>query len=148
MDAAESDFSAVLAVEPRNAEAAAKTELIADLRQYLHQAKSYIERKDCPSAEHYLNKAVEHLVWDPSLYRLRAKCLESRGEIRKAIADMRTLTKLLADGTEDYLRISQLYYEIDWMACLEKGQQILKTEAKVADIQLDTYRHLCKCNME
>ncbi|KAK6029407.1 tetratricopeptide repeat protein [Ostertagia ostertagi] len=188
------DFIA-LAVEPRNAEVAAKAELIADLRQYLHQAKSFFERADYHSAEYYLNKAVEHLVWDPSLYRLRAKCLESRGEVRKAIADMRTLTKLVADSTEDYLRISQLYYGIgdveesltqvreclklnpdhkecfplykkvkkivkmreslndaksreDWMGCLEKGQQILKAETKVTEVQMDVYRHLCKCNTE
>lgn len=36
----------------------------------------------------------------------------------------------------------------DWIACLDKGHQILKYEREVADIQLDTYRSLCKCNME
>ncbi|WKY15452.1 hypothetical protein Q1695_000716 [Nippostrongylus brasiliensis] len=195
IDAAENDFNAVLASEPSHAEVSAKIDLISDLRQYLHQAKAFFERQDYSSAEYYLNKALEHLVWDPSLYRLRAKCLEVRGETRKAIADMRTLTKLVADSTEDYLRISQLYYGIgdveeslnqireclklnpdhkecfpfykkvkklakmreslndakgreDWMACLDKGQQILKFERDVNDIQMDTYRSLCKCNME
>lgn len=195
IDASENDFNAVLAVEPSNLEVVSKIELIADLRQYLHQAKTFFEREDYRSAEYYLVKALEHLVWDPSLYRLRAKCLEARGEVRKAIADMRTLTKLVADSTEDFLRISHLYYGIgdveeslsqireclklnpdhkecfpfykkvkklakmrdslneakareDWIACLDKGHQILKYEREVADIQLDTYRSLCKCNME
>ncbi|EYC38785.1 hypothetical protein Y032_0695g1597 [Ancylostoma ceylanicum] len=195
IDAAENDFHAVLAVEPSNSEVSGKLDLIADLRQYAHQARSFFERDDHHSAEYYLNKALEHLVWDPSLYRLRAKCLESRGEIRKAIADMRTLTKLVADSTDDFLKISHLYYGIgdveeslsqireclklnpdhkecfpfykkvkklakmreslndakqreDWMACLEKGQQILKYESKVLAIQMDTFRQLCKCNME
>lgn len=195
VDAAENDFNSVLAVEPSNSEVASKIDLIADLRQYLHQAKSFYERKNYHSAEHYLSKALEHLIWDPSLYRLRAKCLESRGEIRKAIADMRTLTKLVPDSTEDFLRISQLYYGIgdvedslsqireclklnpdhkecfpfykkikklakmresvndailreDWMACLDKGQQVLKAERDVSSIQMDMYRRLCKCNME
>ncbi|ETN81612.1 tetratricopeptide repeat protein [Necator americanus] len=195
IDAAESDFHAVLATEPSHSEVSAKLDLIADLRQYVHQAKSFYERDDQHSAEYYLNKALEHLVWDPSLYRMRAKCLESRGEIRKAIADMRTLTKLVADSTEDFLKISHLYYGIgdveealsqireclklnpdhkecfpfykkvkklakmreslndakqreDWMGCLEKGQQILKYENKVLGIQMDTFRQLCKCNME
>ncbi|CAJ0610274.1 unnamed protein product [Cylicocyclus nassatus] len=195
IDLAENDFHAVLAVEPSNSEVSAKLDNIADLRQYIHQAKSFYDHNDLHSAEYYLNKALEHLVWDPSLYRLRAKCLEARGEIRKSIADMRTLTKLVADSTDDILKISQLYYGIgdveeslsqireclklnpdhkecfpfykrvkklakmreslndakqreDWMACLEKGQQILKFESKVLPIQMDTFRHLCKCNME
>ncbi|VDM75482.1 unnamed protein product [Strongylus vulgaris] len=188
------DFTA-LAVEPSNTEVSNKLDLIADLRQYIHQAKSFYDRNDLHSAEYYLNKALEHLVWDPSLYRLRAKCLETRGEIRKAIADMRTLTKLVADSTDDLLRISHLYYGIgdveeslsqireclklnpdhkecfpfykkvkklakmreslndakqqeNWMGCLEKGQQILKYESSVLSIQMDTFRQLCKCNME
>lgn len=112
IDAAESDFNVVLSVENSNTEVENKLDLIVDLRQYLHQAKTLFEQKDWHSAEHYLNKALEHLVWDPSLYRLRAQCYEARGEIRKAIADMRTLTKLVADSTGDFLRISHLYYGI------------------------------------
>ncbi|KAJ1357317.1 hypothetical protein KIN20_015443, partial [Parelaphostrongylus tenuis] len=112
IDAAESDFNAVLSVEHSNSDVENKLVLIDDLRQYLHQARILFAEKDWHSAEHYLNKALEHLVWDPSLYRLRAQCHEARGETRKAIADMRTLTKLVADSTEDFLKISRLYYGI------------------------------------
>lgn len=34
------------------------------------------------------------MVWDASLYSLRAQCYESQGDISKAIADMRTVTKV------------------------------------------------------
>ena len=34
------------------------------------------------------------------------------------------------------------------MACLEKGQQILKAEPNVLNIQLDVFRLTCKCNKE
>lgn len=52
------------------------------------------------------------MIWDGSLYRMRAKCLENRGETRKAIADLRTLTKLVADSTEVFFEVSKLYYNI------------------------------------
>ncbi|RCN32530.1 DnaJ domain protein [Ancylostoma caninum] len=59
IDAAENDFHAVLAVEPSNSEVSGKLDLIADLRQYVHQAKSFYDRDDHHSAEYYLNKALE-----------------------------------------------------------------------------------------
>uniref|UniRef100_A0A1I7XUX8 J domain-containing protein n=1 Tax=Heterorhabditis bacteriophora TaxID=37862 RepID=A0A1I7XUX8_HETBA len=195
IDGAENDFNAVLSVEPSNSEVMAKIDLIADLRQYVHQAKMFYQHSDLKSAEYYLNKALEQMVWDASLYRMRAKCLEARGEVRKAIADMRTLTKLVADSTDAFLEISQMYYGIgdveeslsqireclklnpdhkecfpfykrvkklakmreaiadfsqreQWTSCLEKGQQILKFEKDVVNIQLDVFRQTCKCNKE
>ncbi|TKR72459.1 hypothetical protein L596_019898 [Steinernema carpocapsae] len=33
-----------------------------------------------------------------------------------------------------------------WMECLEKGQQILKAEVHNDHIQLEVFRHTCKCN--
>lgn len=35
----------------------------------------------------------------------------------------------------------------DWPKCLEKAQQILKFEPDVDNVQLDVYRHTCKCNL-
>lgn len=193
IDAAEDDYNAVLSVE-KNGEIENKLDLIVDLRQYLQQVRTFVEQKDWHSAEYYLNKALEHLVWSPSLYRLRAQCYENRGEIRKSIADMRTLTKLVSDSTEDFLKIARLYYGIGdveeslsqireclklnpdhkecfqfyknvkklakmreslidakengkWMACIEKGQEILKYDT-LTEIQMNAFRHMCKCNME
>lgn len=34
-----------------------------------------------------------------------------------------------------------------WTECLEKGQQILKFEKDVDNVQLDVFRHTCKCNL-
>lgn len=50
--------------------------------------------------------------WYPELYERRAKCYEALGQIQKAIADIRAVTKLIADSTEAYYKISQLYYQI------------------------------------
>lgn len=42
----------------------------------------------------------------------RAQCYEAMGEIQKAIADHRSLAKLIPDSTESYFKISQLYYQV------------------------------------
>uniref|UniRef100_A0AAF5PKL4 J domain-containing protein n=2 Tax=Wuchereria bancrofti TaxID=6293 RepID=A0AAF5PKL4_WUCBA len=43
--------------------------------------------------------------------------------------------------------LNQLVREERWMDCLDKATQILKTEKKVENIQLDVYRQTCKCNL-
>lgn len=35
-----------------------------------------------------------------------------------------------------------------WMDCLAKGKEILQFEKSVDSIQLDVFRHTCKCNKE
>ncbi|PAV66887.1 hypothetical protein WR25_00381 [Diploscapter pachys] len=112
IDAAANDFNSVLSVESSNSEVTAKVELIEQLRQIVHQAKSSFEGGDYASAEYYLNQALEHMMWDASLYRMRAKCYENSGMIRKAIADMRTVTKLVSDSTQSFLDVSLMYYAI------------------------------------
>ena len=51
-------------------------------------------------------------MWDASLYRMRAKCYENSKMIRKAIADMRTVTKLVSDSTQAFLDVSLMYYAV------------------------------------
>ncbi|CAI4233306.1 unnamed protein product [Auanema sp. JU1783] len=112
IDNAEVDYNAVLAHDSANDEVSSKIELLSQLRQYVHQAKLFFENEELTHAEYYLTKALEHMVWDASFYKMRARCYEDRREIRKAIADMRTYTKLVADSTDAFLEISQMYYSI------------------------------------
>lgn len=35
-----------------------------------------------------------------------------------------------------------------WMDCLEKAKSILRFEREVDPIQIDVYRHTCKCNVK
>jgi DnaJ family protein C protein 3 len=50
--------------------------------------------------------------WYPDLYEKRAQCYESAGQIQKAIADIRAVTRLVADSTDAYYKISELYYTL------------------------------------
>ena len=59
LDAANDDFNAVLSIDRSNSEAAQKVDIIADLRQYVAQAKNFYQLNDLSSAEYYLNKALE-----------------------------------------------------------------------------------------
>lgn len=49
--------------------------------------------------------------WDAKLREKRALCYEAMGEIQKAIADIRSLAKLVPDSTDAYFKISHLYYQ-------------------------------------
>lgn len=45
-------------------------------------------------------------------------------------------------------QLEKLSKEQKWMECLTKGQDILKFEANVDNIQLDVFRFTCTCNRE
>lgn len=44
--------------------------------------------------------------------------------------------------------LQQLVAQEKWMDCLDKAQQILKTERNIESIQLDVFRYSCKCNLK
>lgn len=192
---ARQDYQAALEVDRDNLELQKKIELTQKLEQFVEQAKMFYNENDYASANFYLTKSLEHMVWDGELYKMRAACSRQLGQTQKAIADLRNLAKIFSDSTEVFLEIAQLYYGIgdveeslnqireclklnsdhkecfqfykgvkklaklreqlatlvkkgDWMGCLEKGRSILKTEKSVSSIQLDVFRHTCKCNRE
>jgi DnaJ family protein C protein 3 len=60
----------------------------------------------------WITSRLQHCQWDASLYEKRAACFEAHGEPQKAVADLRAITKLVADSTEHYYKISKLLYAI------------------------------------
>ncbi|CAB3399337.1 unnamed protein product [Caenorhabditis bovis] len=112
LEDAANDYNIVLSHDPSNQELQEKTELIEQHRQYQQQAKRSFADGDCQTAEEYINHIIESQVWDASLYRMRAKCLESRGELKKAIHDMRIVTKLTTDSTDNMFETSRLLYQV------------------------------------
>ncbi|CAI5455827.1 unnamed protein product [Caenorhabditis angaria] len=112
LDLADNDYNVVLNHDSSNAEVQEKTELIEQHRQYSHQVKTSFASGDCQTAEEYINHMIEVQVWDASLYRMRAKCLEERGELKKAIHDMRIVSKLTTDSTDTMFETSQLLYKV------------------------------------
>uniref|UniRef100_A0A8R1E344 J domain-containing protein n=1 Tax=Caenorhabditis japonica TaxID=281687 RepID=A0A8R1E344_CAEJA len=112
LDAADNDYNVVLNHDPTNQEVQDKTTLIEQHRQFRHQIKSAFESGDCQTVELYISQIIETQVWDASLYRMRAKCLEERGEIKKAIHDMRIVSKLSTDSTDVMFETSKLLYAV------------------------------------
>ncbi|CAJ0577402.1 unnamed protein product, partial [Mesorhabditis spiculigera] len=129
LDNAQADFDFVLSVEPANSEVAAKVENIQLLRQMVAQGHHFVEEGDFASAEYYLSKALETMMWDGSLYKLRATCYKELGQVQKAIADLRNVAKLFSDSTQVYLEVSKLYYSIgDVEESLSQIRECLKLE--------------------
>jgi uncharacterized protein YgfB (UPF0149 family) len=46
------------------------------------------------------------------LHRKRAKCRKARGDIQNAIADVRSIAKLVPDSTDVYLEVAEMYYDV------------------------------------
>ncbi|GMT33095.1 hypothetical protein PFISCL1PPCAC_24392 [Pristionchus fissidentatus] len=111
IDGAEIDFNQASKIAPSD-ELTQKLRVCAETREAAKGAQASYASGDIQTTLFYLNTALEHSPWDASLYRLRAKVYEDVGEIQKAIADMRTLTKLVADSTESFFAVSKLYYSI------------------------------------
>ncbi|CAJ0949741.1 unnamed protein product, partial [Mesorhabditis belari] len=130
LDAAQQDFDSVLSVEPNNNEVAAKVEHINELRQMVSNGEHFLENGEFQEAEHYLSKAIETMMWDGSLYKMRGECYKHLGETQKAIADLRNVAKLFSDSTDVYLDVSKLYYSIgDVEESLNQIRECLKLDA-------------------
>ena len=46
------------------------------------------------------------------MHEMRADIYEHLGEYFKAMTDIRATTKLIADNTDGFLRLSHMYYEV------------------------------------
>uniref|UniRef100_A0A915Q3Z7 J domain-containing protein n=1 Tax=Setaria digitata TaxID=48799 RepID=A0A915Q3Z7_9BILA len=107
---AKADFEAAAKVDPSNADVSKKLASVEKVKQIIEEADDYFDAGDFVSAEQLYSSAIEVCQWHADLYRNRAKCREKRDDVQKAIADYRTVTKLLPDSTETFYKISQLYY--------------------------------------
>jgi DnaJ family protein C protein 3 len=112
LDGAQTDFEAVLANDANQVDAKSKLDSLTALRENIDLANRFYAAGDLASAEFYFSKAIELCQWYPDLYEKRAICYESFGDLQKAIADIRAVTRLVADSTKAYYKISELYYSI------------------------------------
>lgn len=65
---------------------------------------------------------------------MRAKCLEERGELKKAIHDMRIVSKLSTDSTDTMFETSKLLYTVGDLEESLKWVKFKKYEAEVFEI--------------
>ncbi|KHN88257.1 DnaJ -like protein subfamily C member 3 [Toxocara canis] len=112
LDKAEADYKAASKADPSNDEVAEKLKTVGQVRQFVRDADSSFNSGDYSTAEYYYTKAIELCQWDARLHERRAKSYEHNGDVQKAIADYRAVSKLVPDSTEAFLTISKLYYGV------------------------------------
>lgn len=83
---------------------------------------------------------IQVQVWDASLYRMRAKCLEERGELKKAIHDMRIVTKLSTDNTDNMFDTSKLLYNVG-----DLEESLRWVSVKKTGIELNVFSVIREC---
>uniref|UniRef100_A0A914ZDT6 J domain-containing protein n=1 Tax=Panagrolaimus superbus TaxID=310955 RepID=A0A914ZDT6_9BILA len=106
-------------------------------------------------------RAISKLVPDSTeAYLEISNMYYNIGDIQNSLSQVRECLKLNPDHKECfpfYKKAKKLQKMRDsleefvtkekWTECLEKGQQILKFEKDVDNVQLDVFRHTCKCNL-
>ncbi|CAH0557486.1 unnamed protein product [Brassicogethes aeneus] len=110
-DLAQLDFYNVIKIDPYNEEANLNIQRIDPTKEALNTAKYYYAHNDYPSAIRSLSEVLEVSPWASDLYEFRSELHMEFGEEMAAISDLRYATKLQADNTEGYLKLSQLLYK-------------------------------------
>lgn len=108
---AQTDYNDVLTRDPSNADAKQHLEYMDRLQSSIAEAKQLYERNDCMNVINFLHQPVEICPWAAELREMRADCFVKVGDYHKAITDLRSLTKLINDNTEGYLKLSKMLYE-------------------------------------
>ncbi|CAD6185715.1 unnamed protein product [Caenorhabditis auriculariae] len=108
------DFDAVLRLKPDMSTARTQRGNVLFKQGKLEEAK--LDFKKALESENSNKEAWEGLekvmIWDSSLYRIRAKCSQQRGDIHSALMDLRKVAKLDTDHADDVLyEMSRLHYE-------------------------------------
>uniref|UniRef100_UPI00358E80AF dnaJ homolog subfamily C member 3-like n=1 Tax=Myxine glutinosa TaxID=7769 RepID=UPI00358E80AF len=104
-----SDFTAVLQASPGDQNVVKLLVQVAEIQMLVAQAKEGLESSDHSSATDALDQAVELCPWAAWLRELRAECLESRGDLSRAVTELRAAGKLRPEPST-YLRASRLLY--------------------------------------
>ncbi|MFH4975451.1 hypothetical protein AB6A40_002160 [Gnathostoma spinigerum] len=112
LDEAENDFKVASSDDSKHEEAISKLKEIREVRQAIQYADEYFAQGSFDNAEYYYTKAIESCQWYPHLHERRATCYQQRGDVRKAIADLRAVSKMVPDNTAAFLKISKLYYSV------------------------------------
>lgn len=93
-------------------DALVQLEVIPTLRNHLMAGNSLYGKGEYAEAIGFLSEAIEVCPWDSKLREIRAVCYEKVGLYQSAISDLKMRTKLINDNTEDFYKISLLYYKL------------------------------------
>lgn len=101
-----------LAIDPANEDALNALYRIAPVREDIQMAEILLKEGDYGSVVQLINRIVEVCPWAPHLREMRAESHAALGDHMSAISDIRSTTKLLADNTEGYYKLSSLLYRL------------------------------------
>ncbi|KAI1280664.1 DnaJ -like protein subfamily C member 3 [Halotydeus destructor] len=112
LDEAHIDLEWVLRQDPYHDEATHLYTMIEPLKQQIQQAYLLMADAQFAEAVELLSGLLSDLPWDVKLREMRAQAFEKLGDIMSAIGDLRSTTKMRADNTDGFLKLSKLHYEL------------------------------------
>ncbi|XP_046741503.1 dnaJ homolog subfamily C member 3 [Diprion similis] len=112
LDAAEIDFHNVLAFDPSNEDALNGLYKLSPVREDIQLAEALSQSGDYPAVIQLINRIIEICPWASHLRELRAESHAALGDYMSAVSDIRSTTKLLADNTQGYFKLSSLLYRL------------------------------------
>ncbi|ESO83868.1 hypothetical protein LOTGIDRAFT_151060 [Lottia gigantea] len=109
---AKNDFETVLKTSPNNEEAKRNIDKIETIPPDIELAYRLVEEGNYGDAIQVLGGIIDTCPWDPTFHEIRSECYEAQGDLFKAASDIRQSTKLRADNTRGYFKLSSLHYEM------------------------------------
>lgn len=112
LDEAHIDLEWVLREDQYHPEATQLYTAIEPLKQHIQSAYLLMADGDWAQAIDVLSHLLNDLPWDAKLREMRSQAFEKMGDLVNAIGDLRATTKMRADNTDGYLKLSKLHYEL------------------------------------
>lgn len=112
LDEAHIDIENVLRIDPMNHEANNQYILIEPLKRDIQLAYVMVADRDFHEAISLLTQLLQDLPWDSKLREMRYQSYEAVGDIISAISDLRMILKSQTEKQLNFLKLSELYYEI------------------------------------
>lgn len=123
-----------LQTDPYNQEANDFIHRIDPAKEMKATAEYYYARDDFDNAVEALNNVIEVSPWAPDIYEFRAELNLERNDVMSAISDYRAATKLMADNTEGYFKLSSLLYRLGHASdALKSIRECLKLDPEHKD---------------
>lgn len=147
-DMAHIDFEVVLRLDNNNEAALKQLSVIEPFKTHVLNGDSLMDMGDYQTAIEELTKALEIAPWDAMLRAKRGECYEVMGELYKAIADIKTTTRLTSDNTAGFLQICRLQYQMGELEdALREIRECLKLDPDHKDC-FSLYKKLKKLNKQ
>lgn len=136
LDEAHIDLEWVLRSDPYHQEAGSLYQMIEPLKQHIQSAYLLMADNQYAQAIDVLSTLLNDMPWDVKLREMRSQAFEKlgksahmcdvvainnslfpdaipfTGDLPNAIGDLRATTKMRADNTDGYLKLSKLHYEL------------------------------------